>query len=424
MIIKNLKIIGLYGIKNYNIDFNEKLTLLYGYNGSGKTTVLNILSYLITGNVAKLSKYKFKKVVLEYCDENNNLQNLIVERKANNIDFLYKSEKISINRIYLGNLENEYDDISYRLRDKNKILLSIKKDFNSLYLSLNRITRLSSDYLIDHSYSISSRSEYIRRNTVNLEGFNMMNEVKSLVKEQYIEISKKLYEYNEEFKTDLLKSLVSFSVKEKSTILNQIGANDLTQLREKTEKYFDILLKNKLIKSRQSFNTFFNKLISAADKNDIGFLFTLYDLSKMDIVINCSNELDIKTEKIMEPVTLFCETINDYLSLNKSSKRIDIINGNLVMKDNVGNEIDLEYLSSGEKQIITFYANLLFGVDSNKPSIIIVDEPELSLHLSWQEIYINKTLKVSRNVQFIFATHSPEIVGNYSNYMVNIQSED
>ena len=80
-------------------------------------------------------------------------------------------------------------------------------------------------------------------------------------------------------------------------------------------------------------------------------------------------------------------------------------------------------MSSGEKQLIVFFANLIFGVNSNKSGIFVVDEPELSLHLSWQKVFIEKALKVSKNVQFIFATHSPEIVGKYRNKLKKIERE-
>ncbi|HAM1800983.1 TPA: ATP-binding protein, partial [Listeria monocytogenes] len=66
-------------------------------------------------------------------------------------------------------------------------------------------------------------------------------------------------------------------------------------------------------------------------------------------------------------------------------------------------------------QIVIFYANLIFGVNENKRGIFIVDEPELSLHLSWQKLFIEKTIELNKNIQFIFATHSPEIIGKYYN---------
>jgi predicted ATP-binding protein involved in virulence len=69
-------------------------------------------------------------------------------------------------------------------------------------------------------------------------------------------------------------------------------------------------------------------------------------------------------------------------------------------------------LSSGEKQIIVMLAQLIFG---KKRQIFIIDEPELSLHLGWQELFVNSLIEASPNTQFIMATHSPTIIGAISN---------
>lgn len=68
MIVKlvDLLIEGLYGCYNYNVKFNTDVTFLYGMNGCGKTTVLNITEAIITGQLFKLFNYKFKQIVLYY----------------------------------------------------------------------------------------------------------------------------------------------------------------------------------------------------------------------------------------------------------------------------------------------------------------------------------------------------------------------
>ena len=68
-------------------------------------------------------------------------------------------------------------------------------------------------------------------------------------------------------------------------------------------------------------------------------------------------------------------------------------------------------MSSGEKQIVTFFAYLVFGLETTNQSIFIVDEPELSLHLKWQRQFVDAIMEINNNVQLIFATHAPEIVG-------------
>jgi len=59
-------------------------------------------------------------------------------------------------------------------------------------------------------------------------------------------------------------------------------------------------------------------------------------------------------------------------------------------------------------------SNLIFKVDRSKFTIFIIDEPELSLHLSWQKKIVETIHEINKNMQLVFATHSPEIIGKYS----------
>lgn len=103
------------------------------------------------------------------------------------------------------------------------------------------------------------------------------------------------------------------------------------------------------------------------------------------------------------------------------SKKFDrIINNNqyksIIFKEN-DNEMPIESLSSGEKQIVFRGSFLLKDKKSNKGALILIDEPEISLHPSWQIKILDyyKTLFVENNVQtsqLILATHSPFIIHN------------
>ena len=78
-------------------------------------------------------------------------------------------------------------------------------------------------------------------------------------------------------------------------------------------------------------------------------------------------------------------------------------------------EANIFELSSGEKQILIMIAHLIFYEAQKQSGIFIIDEPELSLHLAWQEIFVSSILQASPNTQFILATHSPAIIANIEN---------
>lgn len=74
------------------------------------------------------------------------------------------------------------------------------------------------------------------------------------------------------------------------------------------------------------------------------------------------------------------------------------------------NKLNYRCLSSGERQIIYIFLKVINA--GKKSSLILMDEPEISLHLSWQEILLNHIRNVNDSSQIIIVTHSPAIVMN------------
>lgn len=104
-----------------------------------------------------------------------------------------------------------------------------------------------------------------------------------------------------------------------------------------------------------------------------------------------------------------------------TKKELKWSGGNLVFQSKYADEdVELVNLSLGEKQLFIFFTHLVFSLGDNKPGILVVDEPELSLHLAWQREYVNKILELSPNVQMIFATHAPEIIGRHGDKVTRL----
>ncbi len=71
-------------------------------------------------------------------------------------------------------------------------------------------------------------------------------------------------------------------------------------------------------------------------------------------------------------------------------------------------EINTYQLSSGEKQLLIILLTVL--IQDNKPFILLMDEPEISLHIEWQRKLIKYIRELNPNVKLIIATHSPDII--------------
>lgn len=72
--------------------------------------------------------------------------------------------------------------------------------------------------------------------------------------------------------------------------------------------------------------------------------------------------------------------------------------------------IQLEHLSSGEKQMLLILTTVF--LQEEKPNILLMDEPEISLHISWQDKLVGLIRELNPNCQLILTTHSPNIFVN------------
>ena len=81
-----------------------------------------------------------------------------------------------------------------------------------------------------------------------------------------------------------------------------------------------------------------------------------------------------------------------------------------IFTNSSGDKFDINELSSGEKQL--FLRTLAIKMLNPENSIILIDEPELSLHPKWQQKIVDVYRKIGKNNQIIIATHSPDILGS------------
>jgi predicted ATPase len=83
-------------------------------------------------------------------------------------------------------------------------------------------------------------------------------------------------------------------------------------------------------------------------------------------------------------------------------------NKNEIYFDSFGETISPQKLSSGEKQMLIILLSVL--VQDRKPFVLFMDEPEVSLHVEWQQRLIGLVRELNPNVQIILTTHSPAVI--------------
>lgn len=112
-----------------------------------------------------------------------------------------------------------------------------------------------------------------------------------------------------------------------------------------------------------------------------------------------------KAAGISYPKTKFQDLIDDLFG--ETGKKI-VRNSNEILFEQDGDLLYPYQLSSGEKQILVILLTVL--VQDNRHGVLFMDEPEVSLHVEWQQRLISLIRDLNPNVQIVLTTHSPAVV--------------
>lgn len=139
------------------------------------------------------------------------------------------------------------------------------------------------------------------------------------------------------------------------------------------------------------------------------------------------NKQGVVTKEVYDQIytrkTLFDHLVNE--AFKETGKVIDNESDKLRFIIDGKTSIDANKLSSGEKQLLIILLTVL--LEDGLEYVLLMDEPEISLHISWQYELLNWILELNPNVQLILTTHSPSIFsdgwGEKAIYMEDITTK-
>lgn len=426
MKIKQVKIKGLYGYLDFNVNFNSNMTFLIGINGSGKTSVLNAISWVLTPSLKKLVNNKFEKIVIKITDQGHG-EVIKVYKDLNKDKIIFNR---SGNEIELP-LEVKDNDFRETYFETNKRALEFINNLppTPIFLPLDRI-RLSKKAPTIRRVRVSrSRTIRQRYNTID----NSLKEILNLVEKFYREKHTELNKYNEELRKQLVLSTFRYhknkmskpwsmeEVKNKRKIIkramNSLGIFETEQKNNYFDNFFDELekvaikldSKNKTKENEKITDEMFEWLINSPQ------------IQRINDLIDLIKEYNKNKEELFSEISLFLEVINSFFGDTNKNIEFDKTGEIVVEFQNEPRSVNM--LSSGERQLLIIFAHLFFGVDKSNSLIYMVDEPELSLHLKWQNQFAKFLRKASPDSQFILATHSPEIVNGNNENVIEVHPE-
>lgn len=432
---------GVHEYLNFDITFYPDLTFLIGINGSGKTSALKLILGLTSPAFHYLNQinYKFCEVI---CSTRNEEKNIKIRSEQDENSFIitltlngkeFKSEPI---KRFL-----KKDDIPYDIEEIISIEQRHKEHFDGLevtqrirelatpkFLGLDR--RIYEGSYIDSRFRKQRQFIHPKYRNRNFDGYPepqaidiSLEEVQSLIFDYTRRIPQQQYQINDDFKQKMFNQSFDFI---ESYNVEEIAPS--ASIKERKEKVLKAIEDLGIQRLDYFINQFFNKLEKVAkDYEELAPKEKAEDLSmkrleiiskwyqngpqlkRIDDIIKYSQEYQTKVAELRAPFKKLENLTANFLKEGRKELKIEA-DGEIKVKVKNSKSSNIYGLSSGEKQIIIMIAHLIFE-EAQKPSgIFIIDEPELSLHIAWQEIFVQSIMEASPNTQFILATHSPSII--------------
>ena len=432
---------GLFGIYSHTVKLNTKkrISVIIGPNGRGKTVCLRLIDAMFNRNFAYFAEVPFQQILFSFSngdyvkiqkpdsfDEEGHTfgnQNLVIEYPSETGDaenwnpsaFASGDPRIRHLTRHLPFLERVGADLWIDTRDGEEIsLLEIAERYHEHLPS--RISR----------YLESSEPERFRE-IVNRINCSLIETQRLLV------LSEDEWSHEHRFETTHRRRAASssrYAIDDKARNLQQIIRGTLAQYANLSQS-LDRSFPRRVLRAkyRQSIPAVeLRAQLEDLDQNrqelmHAGILDEELEQVSMeggDIESGVAQVLDVyirDTEKklkvfegLLEKISALTEIVNERF-IDKRL-RVDREHGFTVLSKG-GSRIPLDKLSSGEQHQLILIYDLLFEVKKN--SLILIDEPELSLHVSWQKTFIDSLERMIALSEFdvVIATHSPPLVARH-----------
>lgn len=432
-IIKSFSIEKLWGYAPpIKATMDEKFNFIIGQNGTGKTTVINLLAAALTADLERLDRIEFESISIKFKETNSRKTpslevtkikkeglpyfdiNYQFKRSAKDTPITFDLDAIEQERFYRGAPPRLLRDRVYRER------------FDDIRAHLQSFAKVS--WLSVHRNSEDSRNPEDRRFIPAID--QKIKDLNNNLVRYFSSLSKKFSDRTLEFQR---KSFLSVLTPDRfDSIFTFATSLDIEEERKTLGEIFEVLgVEQK--QYNQKLKNHFDKLSktlasSGADKSSIRAddFATLYNSWRAHSLVADYEDLQAKKSEIFRPRDTFLNTVNTLFGGRKSislSEKNEITiharSGREELRTGERKEILLEELSSGEKQLLIILGEAL--LQNSEPTIYIADEPELSLHVYWQEELTNAISKLNNNAQIIFATHSPDIVGGHQDKIIDME---
>lgn len=391
----------LFNTFDYTIELKpEGITILTGPNGYGKTTVLKILDSLAKRDIQSFIQLPFKKISLQFSDAP-----LIVFTRDNTGTFIETN----------GNkqkLMSEFARIA-QLVAKQKPILHLRSD-EVVDDDQRWVDRNSGQRFTEDTFEVNDKFQsFLDENALNVPEVYFIREQRLLGSSSNLDSNlNTVEEYSIDLNHEIKDSLATFS-----KITQELDSSFPHRLFAQQEKISEAEFKQRFQRIN-AIQRILNNYDIADFKEDNHPAYREEDARALAVYIEDTEKKLAVFAELLEKLNLFTEILN---KRRFTFKQIHISRDDgftLLTED--GKPLKLRDLSSGEQQEVVMLYELLFLVQPN--TLVLIDEPELSLHVVWQQEFLKDLEKIVawQKIQVIIATHSPQIINDRWDLVVDL----
>lgn len=432
--LKLVEVERLFDLYDHRIELNlnERVTILHGPNGVGKTAVLGMVNALLRTDLSYFKNIPFQHFLLGFHDgsmlelraddearndeggykltltRNGEVESTSVEPRSRvesvvaQIDHLRPHESIPDvwEDIRDGELLRSAEVLARYADDETDISLHLESGQDWLNVFLKKAnTHLIEAQRLVRTHSDRRRMFRRRRRNDRFSGISVVDE------------------YSSDFKMLLDTTMARYG--RQSQTLDQSFPQRLISA---TDELTSEELQDRMIALDQKTADF--KALGILDETPT-HPFDVTSLGGIDrtesrvmtLYVSDTEEKLKELDDLADRVRLLFQNVNEKYRHKKI--RMDRERG-LVAENDLERPLPLTSLSSGEQHELVLHYDLLFKVPSN--TIVLIDEPELSLHVAWQKNFLPELLGIVRlsNFDALVATHSPFVIGDRDDLMVGL----
>lgn len=410
--LTSIKIEKLFDIFDYDIEFKkEGITILTGPNGYGKTTILKILDALASQNMLFFDWLLFKKITVEFSRykvitfEKNDIGIIINNiTEENKILWNYSSFKKDLpqNIPYFDQVgENEWVDT--RTDDFYSSEELTKKILKDLPIFSNELReQISTVYFIREQRLLRPIADIYHNRFYPAPAEELDNHFKKTIEE-----------YAEE-----LKDIAKNSLAESSQIAQKLDSSFPRRLFDQEEGISEDEFSQRFGKVKEIQKSL-NQYGLSDIKEDDHPTYKPENAKALNVYINDTEGKLAVFRELLEKLKVFTDILNERRFTFK--KIIISKDEGFKLISQQGKPLALSDLSSGEQHEVVLLYELLFKV---KPgTLVLIDEPELSLHVVWQKQFLDDLFKIIelQKINVVVATHSPQIINNRWDLEVDLE---